>query len=76
VIQILKKMHALQPKHSKLSQKELAELLEKFNISLSQLPKIKKDDAILPKECDAGDVIEIERATGKEKVVYYRVVVG
>ena len=37
-------MHTLQPKHSKLSKKDIQELLENYNISISQLPKIKKED--------------------------------
>ncbi len=64
-------MHILQPKHTKLSEKEISELLEKLNVSKSQLPKIKISDPALPKDCKVGDVIKIEREEG----VYYRVVV-
>jgi len=70
-------MHILQPKHKKLSKVEVEELLKKLNISLSQLPKIAKDDTALPENCEPGDVIMIERKEkDKEaKSVYYRVVV-
>jgi len=69
-------MHVLQPKHSKLSEKEIEELLKKFNISKSQLPKILSSDVALPENCKIGDVIKIERKNPDDKIVlYYRVVV-
>jgi DNA-directed RNA polymerase subunit H len=68
-------MHILQPKHTKLSKKDTDELLLKYNISLSQLPKIKKEDPALPEKCEVGDVIKIERKSGEEIVVYYRVII-
>lgn len=67
-------MHTLQPKHSKLKQKETEELLEKYNISLAQLPKIKADDSALPEGCVQGEVIKIERVEDGVKKIYYRVV--
>jgi DNA-directed RNA polymerase subunit H (RpoH/RPB5) len=36
--------HSLIPKHVKLSEKEKEALLKKYNITLSELPKILKDD--------------------------------
>ena len=81
-------MHILQPKHTKLKEKETQELLEKFNISKAQLPKILSNDPALPEGCDVGDVIKIERKEPKgsasdknqpkeeDKIyTYYRVVV-
>lgn len=68
-------MHILQPKHSKLSQKDSEELLKKYNISLAQLPKIDSEDAALPEGCKKGDVIKIERKEGDKINVYFRVVV-
>ena len=68
-------MHILQPKHSKLSQKEATLLLEKYNISLSQIPKINIDDAALPEGCQIGDVIKIERKEFGKLNIYFRVVV-
>ncbi|MFH1307645.1 MAG: DNA-directed RNA polymerase subunit RpoH/Rpb5 C-terminal domain-containing protein [archaeon] len=64
-------MHILQPKHSKISEKEAKELLNKLNISISQIPKIKEEDPTLPEGCKPGDLIKIERGDK----VYYRVVV-
>ena len=64
-------MHILQPKHTKLSEKEVTELLNKLNISKAQLPKIFSSDPALPENCQAGEVIKIERSEG----TYFRVVV-
>jgi DNA-directed RNA polymerase subunit H (RpoH/RPB5) len=71
----LLKMHILQPKHTKLKEKETQEVLEKFNISKAQLPKILSNDPALPDECIVGDVIKIERKEGDKTHIYYRVVV-
>lgn len=67
-------MHALQPKHSKLKTDEVKKLLEKYNISISQLPRIKADDPALPENCVAGDVIQIERKFRDKTNIYFRVV--
>lgn len=69
-------MHILQPKHFKLKPDEVAKLLEKYNISLTQLPKIEIHDAALPPDCEIGDVIKIERKSGSKTVEYFRVVVA
>jgi DNA-directed RNA polymerase subunit H len=70
-------MHILQPKHSKLNEKESQELLEKLNVSKSQLPKIILSDPALPENCKVGDLIKIEREDEEQgrPFVYYRVVV-
>ena len=68
-------MHILQPKHTKLSEKESEELLKKMNISRSQLPKILSTDAGLPEGCKTGDIIKIERKEDEETFFYFRVVV-
>jgi len=68
-------MHILQPKHSKLKKEEADKLLTDLNISLSQLPKIKKEDSALPENCEIGDIIKIERKEDEGVVIYYRVVV-
>jgi DNA-directed RNA polymerase subunit H len=64
-------MHALQSKHTKLSQKEVKELLERLNIALTQLPKISKKDPALTENCETGDVVKISRKDEE----YYRVVI-
>ena len=64
-------MHILQPKHTKLKEKDVEELLKRLNISKAQLPKILSTDTALPEGCNVGDIIKIERKSG----VYHRVVV-
>jgi DNA-directed RNA polymerase subunit H (RpoH/RPB5) len=67
-------MHILQPKHVKLKPEEVKSLLEKYNISLSQLPKIKSTDPAIPEGCSIGEVIKIERKEDGETNLYFRVV--
>ena len=68
-------MHILQPKHTKLNEKEAEELLSKLNISKSQLPKILLNDAALPENCNVGDIIKIERKEDGKVNLFYRVVI-
>jgi DNA-directed RNA polymerase subunit H (RpoH/RPB5) len=68
-------MHILQPKHTKLSEKDAQELLKKLNISKSQLPRILNTDAALPEGCNVGDVVKIERAEDNKINLYFRVVI-
>ncbi len=68
-------MHILQPKHTKLKSDEVKKLIEKYNISLSQLPKIHASDPALPENSAHGDVFKIERKEGDKIRIYYRVVV-
>lgn len=68
-------MHALQPKHTKLKSEEIQKLLQEYNISLSQLPKMKHTDTALPTGCVIGDVVKIERMLDDKPLIYFRVVV-
>ena len=68
-------MHTLQPKHSKLNEKEIEDLLGKLNISKAQLPKILFTDPGLPEECEVGDIVKIERKEGDKVNLYFRAVV-
>ena len=68
-------MHILQSKHTILKQEEIEKLLKKYNISLSQLPKIKITDAALPESITAGDVVKIERKEEDGIKIFFRVVV-
>jgi len=68
-------MHILQPKHTKLDEKEAELFLEKLNVSKSQLPKILAGDTGLPEGCDVGDIIKIERKEGDKINIYFRVIV-
>ena len=68
--------HILTPKHIKVSDKEKAQLLEKYHVTSKELPKILKTDAAL-RELDAkqGDVIKIVRKSPTAGDAYfYRVV--
>lgn len=69
--------HILVPQHILLSEEEKRELLEKYKIKLTDLPKIKKNDpAIKHLNAKPGDIIKIIRKspiTGES--IYYRVVV-
>ena len=68
-------MHILQPKHTKLSEKEMEELLSKLNISKAQLPKILLTDPALPPGCQIGDIVKIERKEEDKVNLYYRVII-
>ena len=69
-------MHILQPKHSKLKQEEVLKLLETYNISLTQLPKIKIGDPALPENSEVGEIIKIERKNNGKTIEYYRAVIA
>ena len=68
-------MHILQPKHTKLSEKEAQELLKKYNVSKSQIPKILITDSALPEGCSVGDMIKVERMEEDKVNLYFRIVV-
>ena len=68
-------MHALQPKHTKLNEKETEELLSNLNVSKVQLPKILLSDNALPEGCNVGDIIKIERKEEDKIESYFRVVI-
>jgi DNA-directed RNA polymerase subunit H len=67
-------MHVLQPKHTKLSKEDLSKLLAKYNVSLSQLPKISRKDPAVPEGMNVGDVLRIERKNEEKIEEYFRVV--
>ncbi len=69
--------HILVPKHSKLNDKEKKELLEKYKVTLKELPRIlKKDSAIKDLNLKSGDVIKIVRKSQTAgEAVFYRCVV-
>ena len=74
-IDVLK--HALVPEHTIMDDKEIAELLKKYNITIMQLPKIYTTDAVV-KALDAkeGQVLKVIRKSQTAgTAVYYRLVV-
>ncbi len=70
------KKHTLVPKHQKLSDKEKEELLRKYNVTISELPKIIKSDPMAQGlGAKTDDVIKIVRNSATSgKTVFYRVV--
>ena len=70
--------HSLVPKHTKLSDKEKKDLLEKYQITWMQLPKISiKDPVAKNLNAKVGDVLKIVRrsATAGESI-FYRCVIN
>lgn len=70
--------HILIPKHIKLNEKEKQKLLEQYNISPKELPRIPKTDAAIASlNAKPGDVIKIIRKSPTaDEAVFYRVVVN
>mgnify|MGYP001568704874 CR=1 FL=1 len=73
-INILK--HNLTPKHTKLTEQEKKDLLEHYNISITQLPQVTiSDPAIKELKPQIGDVIKIVRASPTaNQTIFYRAV--
>lgn len=67
-------MHKLQPKHIKLKSDEVKKILDKYNISVAQLPKISADDPAVPDGSVQGDVLKIERVVEGKTREYFRTV--
>ena len=69
--------HVLVPKHSKVSEREKAELQKKYSITPESLPRIlRKDPALLEIDVATGDIVKIVRASPTAgQAIYYRVVV-
>jgi DNA-directed RNA polymerase subunit H len=69
--------HILVPKHRKLSDKEKRELLDKFKIAQSDLPRISASDpAVAQLKSKPGDVVQITRRSPTAgESFYYRCVV-
>ncbi len=69
--------HALVPKHSKATEKEKKELLEKYSATLKDLPKITSiDPALQELDVKEGDIVRVERnsLTAGKSIFYRRVV--
>ena len=70
--------HVLIPKHKKVSEKEKKDILDKYGITLNELPAIHKSDpALADLDLEPGDVIKIERDSPTAgKTIFYRGVTG
>lgn len=69
--------HILVPKHEVLTKEQEDHLMQSFNISKKQLPKMfAKDAAIQYLNPKKGDIIKVTRASETSgKTVFYRAVV-
>ena len=69
--------HNLTPLHEKVLDDQVESIMSKYNVSLSQLPKISgSDPAIKHLEVKSGDIIKIERASPTSgRTIYYRMVI-
>ncbi|MFH1408381.1 MAG: DNA-directed RNA polymerase subunit H [Nanoarchaeota archaeon] len=70
------KKHDLIPKHVKASEREKKQILDQYQISIKELPKIlKSDPALLDLNVEVGDMIKIMRKSPTAgESTYYRVV--
>lgn len=69
--------HESVPKHEKMTEDEVEDLLETYDTKKEKLPQIERTDAALKQmDVEEGDVIHIERDSPTAgKTDYYRVVV-
>jgi DNA-directed RNA polymerase subunit H len=68
--------HELVPEHTLLDEPEVEEVLEEYQVTKTNLPKIKRRDPALPKEAEPGDVVRIERdSRTTDTAIVYRLVV-
>ena len=69
--------HILVPKHVKCSETEKKALLKKYDITISDLPKISINDAaVCDMDLNPGDIIKITRDSPTAgTTIFYRVVI-
>ncbi|PSP39248.1 DNA-directed RNA polymerase subunit H [Halobacteriales archaeon SW_8_65_20] len=68
--------HELVPEHSVVSDSELDDVLDEYDIERTDLPKIKRTDAAVPDDAEVGDVLEIVRdSRTTDRAVVYRLVI-
>ncbi|UWG47125.1 DNA-directed RNA polymerase subunit H [Halanaeroarchaeum sp. HSR-CO] len=68
--------HELVPEHTVLSDDEVEGVLEEYDITPTDLPKIKRKDPALPDDAEPGDVIKIVRdSRTTENAIVYRLVI-
>lgn len=69
--------HELVPEHELLDEDEVEQLLEDYEVSKQQLPKIERNDAMAKRlNAEVGDVVKITRDSPTAgTTTYYRLVV-
>ncbi|ELY46628.1 DNA-directed RNA polymerase subunit H [Natronorubrum sulfidifaciens] len=68
--------HELVPEHTVLEDDVLEGVLSEYDIDRTDLPKIKRTDAALPDDAEAGDVVKIVRnSRTTDQAIIYRLVV-
>lgn len=70
--------HELVPEHRILSEEEKQKLLEKFDITIKQLPRVLDTDPVVKQmNAKAGDVLEMKRKSiSAGTSLYYRHVIA
>ncbi|PSP75752.1 DNA-directed RNA polymerase subunit H [Halobacteriales archaeon QS_1_68_20] len=69
--------HELVPDHVLLDDQEIEDVFDEYDISRTDLPKIKTSDPAAPDDAEPGDVVEIVRdSRTTETAVVYRLVVA
>jgi len=68
--------HELVPDHTVLDGDDIEAVMEEYNITKTDLPRIERSDPALPTEAAVGDVVRIERdSRTTDRAVVYRLVV-
>ncbi len=69
--------HELVPEHTLIDDpSEVEAVLDEYNVSKTNLPKIRKNDPALPDEAETGDVVKIERdSRTTDRAIVYRLVI-
>ncbi|WP_256685049.1 DNA-directed RNA polymerase subunit H [Halococcus qingdaonensis] len=68
--------HTLVPEHRLVDDDEIDALLAEYDISRTDLPKIKRTDPALPDEAATGDIVRIERdSRTTDRAVVHRLVI-
>ena len=68
--------HELVPEHTLLTEAEVEEVLDEYDIDRTDLPKIKRLDPGTPDGAEVGDVVKIVRdSRTTDRAVVYRLVI-
>jgi DNA-directed RNA polymerase subunit H len=68
--------HELVPDHTIVDEDRVEDVLEEYNITKTDLPKLKRLDPATPDEATVGDVVKVTRdSRTTDQAVVYRLVV-